>query len=93
MGFDWRSEWSAFQVALVHETAKRYVEWQRRASEDWDAWDEYGPQDQRALEDEFAELFLVQDEARVELLRTGLTPRLPKGVESASKPTNASASG
>lgn len=93
MGFDWRSEWSAFQVALVHETAKRYVEWHRRASEDWDAWDEYGPQGQRALEDEFAAMFLAQDEARIELLRTGLTPHLPKRGESASKPASTSVSG
>lgn len=93
MGFDWRSEWSAFQVALVHETAKRYVEWHRRASEQWDAWDEYGAEGQRDLEDQFAGMFLAQDEARIELLRTGLTPGLPKGEESASKPSSATASG
>lgn len=82
MSFEWRSEWSAYRVALVGETARCYIAWLRRSSEEWDTWEEYGPEQQRRLEDQFAGVLLAQDEARVELLRRGIVPqRPPKDVD------------
>ncbi|MFJ4999657.1 hypothetical protein ACIP5T_16000 [Microbacterium sp. NPDC088619] len=98
MSFDWRSELSAFQVALVHETAKRYAEWYAGMGDDWDRWEEYDPKRRERLIDQIAEIFLVSEEARFALLRSGLKPALSEtehesgaGAQSAGKPSDAKA--
>lgn len=96
MSFDWRSELSAFQVALIHETAKRYADWYAGMGHDWDSWEDYDSKRRERLIDQMAELFLVAEEARVALLRSGLKPVFSEtaheadaGAQSAGKPSDA----
>ena len=75
MGFEWRSEWSAFRVALVHETAKRYADWYgQMQGQDFNRWEEYDSSSRLKLTNEIAEVFLAADEAKIVLLRSGLSP-------------------